>query len=171
VSNVEPGELEAWGRVVVAHAAELIFAEIPAVQLPEVSPPSKARTAGSGYVSRSVHFRHPGYPVQRSVWLFVVSAEHRYNIGSQRPRAVAGLMQDPDTELSPLRSVAGLLRSGAFTWRRHNDDRYQGYRLVVDVDPDVDAPEARAEELAAAVLHGLRRASLIPLPSTASSDP
>lgn len=154
--------LEAWGRDAVERAAELIVAEIPVVQVPEVGPPSKARTAGSGYVSRYVHFRHPGYPVQRAVWLFVVSAEHRYNIGSPRPRAGAGLMQDPDTELSELRSVAGLLRSGAFTWRRHNDDRYQGYRLVVDVDPDVDAPEARAEELAAAVLHGLRRASLIP---------
>jgi hypothetical protein len=161
VSNVEAAELEAWGRGVVERAAELILVEIPPVQLPEVGPPSKART-GSGYVSRHVHFRHPGYPVQRAVWLFVVSAEHRYNIGSPMPRAGAGLMQDPDTELSELRSVAGLLRSGAFTWRRHNDDRYQGYRLVVDVDPDVDAPEARAEELAAAVLHGLRRASLIP---------
>jgi hypothetical protein len=162
VSNVEAVGLEVWGRDVVERAAELIVAEIPAVQLPEVGPPSKARTAGSGYVSRYVHFRHPDYPVQRAVWLFVVSAEHRYNIGSPRPRAGAGLMQDPDTELSELRSVAGLLRSGAFTWRRHNDDRYQGYRLVVDVDPDVDAREARAEELAAAVLHGLRRASLIP---------
>ena len=153
--------LEAWGRDVVERAAKLIFAEVPAVQLPEIGPPSKARK-GSGYVSRHVHFRHPGYPVQRAVWLFVVSAEHRYNIGSLRPRAGAGLMQDADTELSELRSVAGLLRSGAFTWRRHNDDRFQGYRLVVDVDPEADAPEARAEELAAAVLHGLRRASLIP---------
>jgi hypothetical protein len=158
---VENVALEAWGRDVVERAAKLIFAEVPAVQLPEIRPPSRARS-GSGYVSRHVHFRHPGYPVQRAVWLFVVSAEHRYNIGSLRPRAGAGLMQDADTELSELRSVAGLLRSGAFTWRRHNDDRYQGYRLVVDADPEVDSPEARAEELAAAVLHGLRRASLIP---------
>ena len=158
---MEPAAVDAWGRVVVEHAAELIFAEIPAAQQPEIGPASRARKGG-GYVARHVHFRHPGFPVQRSVWLFVVSAEHRYNIGSLRPRAGAGLMQDPDTELSELRSVAGLLRSGAFTWRRHNDDRYQGYRLVVDVDPAVDAPEARADELAAAVLHGLRRASLIP---------
>jgi hypothetical protein len=161
VPGVEVAALEAWGRLVVEGAAGLVFAEIPPGQLPEVGPPSKAR-AGSGYVSRYVHFRHPDYPVQRAVWLFVVSAEHRYNVGSPRPRAGAGLMQDPGTELSELRSVAGLLRSGAFTWRRHNDDRYQGYRLMVDVDPAVDAPDARAEELAAAVLHGLRRASLIP---------
>ncbi len=158
---MEPAAIDAWGRVVVERAADLILAEIPAGQQPEIGPPTRARKGG-GYVARHVQFRHPSYPVQRAVWLFVVSAEHRYNIGSLRPRAGAGLMQDPDTELSELRSVAGLLRSGAFTWRRHNDDRYQGYRLVVDVDPAVDAPEARGEELAVAVLHGLRRASLIP---------
>ena len=33
---------------------------------------------------------------------------------------------------------------------------------VVDVYLAADAPEARGEELAAAVLHGLQRASLIP---------
>jgi hypothetical protein len=162
VSSVEVGALEEWGRLVVARAAELVVAEIPPGQQPELGAPSKTRSRAPGYVSRHVHFRHPGYPVQRTVWLFVVSAEHRYNVGSGRPRAGAGLMQDPDTELSEMRTVAGLLRSGAFTWRRHNDDRYQGYRLMLDVDPAVDAPDARAEELAAAVLHGLRRAGLIP---------
>jgi hypothetical protein len=158
---MEPKAFEAWGRAVVERAAELIVAEIPPGQQPEIAATRRRILGGTAYMSNHVHFRRPDYPAQRSVWLFVVPAGHQYNIGGPQPRAGAGLLQDPDTELDESRFAAGLIRSGAFTWRRHNNSDYAGYRLVVEVDPDADATEAVAAELAAAVVHGLRRASLI----------
>jgi hypothetical protein len=161
VTSVEPKALEVWGRAVVERAAEEILAAIPREQHPETGPTGRAISARPGYVSRYVHFRRPDYPAQRAIWLFVVPPNHPYNIGGPEPRAGAGLMQDPDTELDESRFAAGLVRSGAFTWRRHNNPEYAGYRLVIDVAPDTDSPETVASELAAAVLHGLRRAGLI----------
>jgi hypothetical protein len=158
---VEPKALEVWGRAVVERAAEVILAAIPPEQNPETGSTGRAISAGPGYVSRYVHFRRPDYPAQRAVWLFVVRSDHPYNFSGPVPRAGAGLMQDPDTELDESRFAAGLTRSGAFTWRRHNDTRYAGYRLLIDVEPDIDAPGKIGSELAAAVLHGLRRAGLI----------
>ena len=158
---MEPKALEVWGRAVVERAAEVILAAIPPEQNPETGSTGRAISAGPGYVSRYVHFRRPDYPAQRAVWLFVVPSDHPYNFSGPVPRAGAGLMQDPDTELDESRFAAGLTRSGAFTWRRHNDTRYAGYRLLIDVEPDIDAPGKIGSELAAAVLHGLRRAGLI----------
>ncbi len=154
--------LEVWGREMIVLAAETIIAAIPDEQHPELGPPGRVTAAHRGYSSRFVEFRRPDYPAQRAVWLFVVPAEHPLNIGAPQPRAGAGLMQDPKNELDESRFAAGLLRSGAFTWRRHNDPDRAGYRLVVEVDPETDSTEAVAAELATAVLHGLRRAALIP---------
>jgi hypothetical protein len=66
---VEPAEFEAWGRAVVERAAALILSEISAAQRPETGKTARAVSAGRGYISRYVHFRHPGYPAQRAVWL------------------------------------------------------------------------------------------------------
>jgi hypothetical protein len=158
---MQPRELEAWGGRVVDHAAALVEAAIPAAQQPAVGSRGRVVSRGSGYVSRYVHFRRPDYPAQLAVWLFVVPPEHPYNIGGPRPRAGAGLMQDPDTELDPSPFAAGLRSSGPFRWRQHNDADYEGYRLVLDVEPDSEQPEAVAATLAEAALHGLRRAALV----------
>ena len=71
------------------------------------------------------------------------------------------MLQDPNTEVSPSRFAAGMTRSGAFTWKTHLDARYEGYRLSLKVDPETDAPETVASDLASQVLHGLRRSGLI----------
>jgi hypothetical protein len=95
------------------------------------------------------------------MWLFVVPADHGYNIGGPRPRAGAGLMQDPDTELDESPFAAGLSSNGPFRWRQHNNADYAGYRLVLEITPDAEPAEAVASKLAEAALHGLRRAALI----------
>jgi hypothetical protein len=159
--RVEPAAYEAWGRAVVEDAAARIVAEIPTEQRPETGKTSRAVSAGRGYISRYVHFRHPAYPAQRAVWLFAVPAGHAYDFAPPHDRVGAGLMQDANAELDPSRFAAGLTRSGAFAWKTHIDARYEGYRLAISVDPDSDAPESVAAELASQVLHGLRRAGLI----------
>lgn len=150
------------GRRRVGGAADLIVAGIPAAQRPETKTTGRAITAGPGYVSRYVHLVRRAYPAPLAVWLSVVPAEHPYNFPGPRPRAGAGLMQDTNTELDENRRVAGLLRCGRFSWRRHNAEQYPGWRLSLDVEPDVGGPEVVAGELAAAVLSGLRQARLIP---------
>jgi hypothetical protein len=158
---VELDALEAWGRSVVERAAELILAEIPEAQIPRTGATGRAITAGRGYVSRYVHFRRPDMADERAVWLFVVPAGHDYNVDHTQARAGAGLMQNVDTELDPTPLAAGVPKPNAFSWRRHLDQRYAGYRLFRGVDPDVESPDAVADELASRVLSGLRRARLI----------
>jgi hypothetical protein len=158
---VEPADYEAWGRVVVEHAAALIVAEIAVTQSPESSKTARAVLGGRGYISRYVHFRHPDMPAQRAVWLFAVPAGHAYDFAPAHDRVGAGLLQDADTELSASRFAAGMTRSGAFAWKTHLDARYEGYRLALKVEPDTDVPQTVAGELASQVLHGLRRAGLI----------
>ena len=158
---MEPAQFEAWGRAVVERAAALIVADIPDAQRPETGKTARAVSAGRGYISRYVHFRHPGQPAQRAVWLFAVPEGHAYDFAPPHARVGAGLMQDAKTELSSSRFAAGMTRSGAFTWKTHIDARYEGYRLAVKVDPDGDEPDRVASELASQVLHGLRRAGLI----------
>jgi hypothetical protein len=140
---VDPLDLEVWGRPVVDRAAKAIMAAIPAAQQPTIGSPGRAISAGRGYVARYVHFRRPDYPAQHAVWLFVVPPGHPYNIGGPQTRAGAGLMHDPDTELD-------------------ESPKYAGYRLVLEIDPDSESADGVAARLADVVLHGLRRASLIP---------
>ena len=161
VEAMEPKEFEAWGRAVADHAAALIVAEIPPAQLPEPGKTVRAVLGRQGYISRYVHFRRPDQPVQRAVWLFAVPAGHAYDFSPPHDRVGAGLLQDSSTELSSSRFAAGMTRSGAFTWKTHLDGRYEGYRLGLKVEPETDAPEGVATELASQVLHGLRRAGLI----------
>ena len=161
---MEPAEYEAWGRAVVERAAELIVADIPAAQLPEATKTKRAIRAGRASVSCHVTFRHPDQPAERAVWLFAVPAGHGHDLKPPHDRVGAGLKQDPDNELSSSRFAAGLNRAPAFAWKTHIDARYEGYRLSIKVDADSDAPERRAEELAAEVLRNLRLAGLIGAP-------
>ena len=158
---VDPAGFETWGRVVVERAAELILAGIPAAQLPEATKTKRAMRAGRASVSRYVTFRHPDQPAARAVWLFAAPAGHGHDLKPPHDRVGAGLMQDPDTELSTSRFAAGLNRAPAFAWKTHIDARHEGYRLAIKVDPESDEPERRAEELTAEVLRNLRLAGLI----------
>jgi hypothetical protein len=159
---VEPADFEAWGRAVVDGAATLILAGIPPAQLPDGGKTARRISGGRGYISRYLHFRHPDQPAQRAVWLFAVPAGVAYDFAPAHDRVGAGLLQDADNELSASRFAAGMTRSGAFTWKTHLDPRHEGYRLALKVDPETDAPEVVATELASQTLHGLRRAGLLP---------
>jgi hypothetical protein len=158
---VEPADFEAWGKVVVEHAAELILAAIPAAQQPEPGKTARRSLAGTGFISRHMLFLQPDLLAPRALWLFAVPAGHSYDFRPPHDRVGAGLMHDAKNELSSSRFAAGMTRSGAFTWKTHLDARYEGYRLAVKVDPEADAPETVAGDLAAQVLHGLRRAGLL----------
>jgi hypothetical protein len=158
---MEPAAFEAWARVVVERAAELVHAEVPEGQDPHESKTRRAVRAGEGYISRYLHFRHPGMPADRAVWFYAVPAGHAYDFKPPHARVGAGLMQDADNELTSKRFAAGLASSFEWSWKSHIDLRYEGWRLAIKVDPDADAPEDRAAELAAQVLKGLRSAGLL----------
>jgi hypothetical protein len=155
---VELKEFEAWGKTAVERAVAVVGAELPAATVAEKG---RVRMARQGYVGRWVHFRHPGMPEDRVVWLYAVPAGHPYDFKPVHARLGAGLLQDVENELDRSRFAAGLNNAFAWSWKTHVDDRWEGWRLAVKVEPDEDDAAARGEELAAEVLRGLRQARLL----------
>ena len=158
---MEPKEFEQWSRVAVERASELVHDALPASQQPSLAKTKRSVRGGIGFISRFVHFRHPGLPADRAVWVYAVPAGHAYDFKPPHARVGAGLMQDAANELDQSRWGSGLDKSYDWSWKSHIDLRYEGWRLAIKVDPDADSPEARADELAAQVLKGLRSAGLI----------
>jgi hypothetical protein len=154
-------EFEAWGKVVVERAAELVLAALPADQKPEPGKTARRSLGGVGYVSRHVSFLAPGGLERRTLWLFAVPAGHAYDFRPPHDRVGAGLMHDPATELSSSRFAAGMQRSGSFTWKVHLDARHEGYRLAIKADPAADDPETVADELSGQILGSLERIGLL----------
>jgi hypothetical protein len=161
---MEAAEFEAWSRVVVETASELVYEAIPESQQRVLSKPKRTVRGYVGFISRFLHFRHPGQPSDRAVWFYVVPAGHAYDFKPPHARVGAGLVQDATEELDKSRWGAGLTKSYEWSWKNHIDPRYEGWRLALKVDPDTDDPEERAAELAEQVLKGLRSAGLIPTP-------
>ncbi len=155
---MDDGEFEAWGRAAVDRAAELLAEAIPDAQLSRTTRRSRG---GRGYLSRYVTFKHPTMPADRAVWLYAAPTGHAYDFRPPHARVGAGLLQDPDNELDANRFAAGMTKGFPFSWKIHLETKYEGYRLSVRVDPDVDPPEERGAELAAEVLRGLRNAGLL----------
>ncbi len=158
---MEPKEFEAWSRVAVERATELVFEALPESQQPALTKTKRTIRGGVGFISRFVLFRHPGLPEDRAVWVYAVPAGHAYDFKPPHARLGAGLMQDATNELDQSRWGSGLDKSFDWSWKSHIDLRYEGWRLAIKIDPDVDAPDARAEELAEQVLKGLRSAGLL----------
>ncbi len=155
---MDDAEFEIWGRAAVDRAAELLAAEIPGAQLTKTARRSRN---GRGYIQRYVTFKHPTLPADRAVWLYAAPAGHAYDFRPPHARLGAGLLQDKDEELDSNRFASGMTKAFPWAWKIHLDTKYEGYRLSVKVDPDADAPEDRAAELAAEVLRGLRNAELL----------
>jgi hypothetical protein len=158
---VEPAEFEAWGKVVVTGAAELILARIPAAQQPEPGKTARRSLAGTGFISRHLLFLQPDLLAPRALWLYAVPAGHSYDFRPPHDRVGAGLMHDAANELSSSRFAAGMQRSGAFTWKVHLDARHEGYRLAVKVTPETEDPEKVGADLAEQVLQSFQRIGLI----------
>ena len=161
---MEAADFEAWGKVVVDRAAELILAAIPAAQQPEPGKTARRSLAGTGFISRHLLFLQPDLLAPRALWLYVVPAGHSYDFRPPHDRVGAGLMHDAKNELSSSRFAAGMQRSGAFTWKVHLDARHEGYRMALKVDPSKDDPETVGIDLAEQVLQSLQRIGLIDPP-------
>jgi hypothetical protein len=157
-------EFDAWGKLVVDGAAELVLAAIPEAQKPEPGKTARRSLGGVGYVSRHILFVQPDGLAPRALWLYAVPAGHAYDFRPPHDRVGAGLMHDTSTELSSSRFAAGMQRSGSFTWKVHLDARHEGYRLALKVDPAGDAPAAVARELSGQVLSSLERIGLLRAP-------
>jgi hypothetical protein len=155
---VDDAEFEQWGKVAVERAADLVAAEVPEAELTKLARRSRN---GRGYIERYVKFRHPTLPADRAIWLYAAPAGHAYDFRPPHARLGAGLLQDKDEELDPNRFAAGMTKGFPFSWKIHLETKYEGYRLSVKVDPDAEAPEDKAAELAAEVLRGLRNAGLV----------
>jgi hypothetical protein len=158
---VEAADFEAWGKVVVERAAQLILAAIPAEQQPQPGKTARRSLGGTGFISRHVLFLQPDLLAPRALWLFAVPAGHAYDFRPAHDRVGAGLMHDASSELSSSRFAAGMTRSGGFAWKMHLETRHEGYRLALKVDPETQDPEAAGTELAEQILAGFRRIGLI----------
>jgi hypothetical protein len=154
-------EFEAWGKVAVERVAELVLAAIPAGQDPQPGKTARRSLGGVGYISHHLLFLQPDRLAPRALWLYAVPAGHAYDFRPPHTRLGAGLLHDATTELSSSRFAAGMTRSAPFAWKMHLDTRHEGYRLAIKVDPETQAPEAAAAELAAQVLHSFARIGLL----------
>lgn len=154
-------ELEAWGKIAIDHAAQLILAAIPAEQDPQPGKTARRSLAGVGFISRHILFLQPDRLAPRALWLYAVPAGHAYDFRPPHARLGAGLMHDAKNELSSSRFAAGMTRSGAFTWKVHTDARHEGYRMALKVDPDTEDPEAAGATLAEQVLSSFARIGLL----------
>jgi hypothetical protein len=157
-------ELEPWGKLAIDRAAELVLAAIPAGQNPEPGKTARRSLAGVGFISRHILFLQPDRLAPRALWLYAIPAGHSYDFRPPHARLGAGLMHDAQNELSSSRFAAGMTRSGAFTWKVHQDARHEGYRLALKIDPDTDDPEASGTELAEQVLSSFARIGLLGYP-------
>ena len=155
---MDDAEFEVWGKIAVERAAELVADALPDATLSKTTRRSRM---SRGYIQRYITFRHPTMPSDRAIWLFAVPEGHAYDFRPAHARIGAGLMQDLENELDPNRFAAGMTKGFPFSWKIHLETKYEGYRLSVRVDPDVDPPEGRGAELAAEVLRGLRNAGLL----------
>ena len=142
--SVAPVDLEAWGKLAVDRAAELVLAAIPAEQDPEPGKTARRSLTGVGFISRHMMFLQPDRLAPRALWLYAVPAGHAYDFRPPHARLGAGLMHDAKNELSSSRFAAGMTRSGAFTWKVHLDARHEGYRLAFKVDPEPTTPKRPA---------------------------
>jgi len=154
-------EFEAWGKVVVERAAELVLAALPGAQKPQPGKTARRSLGGVGYISRHVLFVQPDGLAPRALWLFAVPAGHAYDFRPPHDRVGAGLMHDASNELSSSRFAAGMQRSGNFTWKVHLDARHEGYRLGIKVDPATEDPEAVGQDLSGQILSSLERIGLL----------
>jgi hypothetical protein len=144
-----------WGRTVVNAAAALLEDEIPCARC---GTPSSLH----GYEALYVHFHDSHVPQPLAVWLYAASEGTAYNVGSRKDVIAVGLKHDANVELDP---GAWKFRDlSLFTWQKHVDERWEGFRWLSSVRDLPNEPQAASQEVARRVLAALRRARAIPGP-------
>lgn len=142
----------AWGRLVVNATATLLEGEVPGAR-------RKAESRLKGYEALYVHFRDAKLQQDLAVWLFAACDGAANNVRGYRDAIGVGLKHDADRELN---AGAWTFRPlGPFTWKKHIDGRYEGYRWLRDARLLPEDPEVAATEVAAKVMKALRRAEAV----------
>src|ERR1700754_577698 len=100
-------EFEAWGKLAIERAAELILAALPAEQDPEPGKTARRSFGGTGYISRHILFLQPDRRAARALALLAAPPGPRSHSRPPHDRRVAVLMHDAKTELSSSRFAAG----------------------------------------------------------------
>lgn len=108
----------AWGRKVVNASALRIEEKVAGAR-------RGSESSLDGYEAIYVHFRDPKLPQDLAVWIYAARAGSANSVPGYRDAVGIGLKRDSDEELKPgewtFRSLTPL------SWRRHVDDRYEGY--------------------------------------------
>jgi hypothetical protein len=142
----------AWGRLVVNATATRLESEIPGAA-------RKAESHLKGYEALYVHFRDAKMPQDLAVWLFAAREGTANNVRGFRDAIGVGIKHDADVELD--QGAWSFRPLSPFTWKRHIDGRYEGYRWLRNADALPPDPDAAAAEVVEQVLRTLRRAEAV----------
>lgn len=112
------------------------------------------------YEAVYVHFQDAHVPQPLAVWLYATREGAAYNVRGGQDVIAVGLKHDSDDELD--RRAWKFRRLSLFTWRKHVDERWEGFRWFRSVQELPDDPQEASQELADRVLAALRRAGAVP---------
>ena len=147
-----PTPFQDRGRAIVDAAAEQLAAAIPGARR---GTPRRLSRADAEYVQ----FGDAKLPQQLAVWLF--AAEHGSPSSTPgAPDAIGvALRHDGGQELG--RGAWRFRRILPFVWRRHIDDRVEGYRWYCPVSDLPSDPAAAGANVADRILRTLRAADAV----------
>ena len=147
-----PTPFQARGREIVDAAAAQLEAAIPGARRG-----APRRLAGTDAVY--VQFRDAELPQQLAVWLFAAEGGSASSVPGARDAIGVGLRHDGGQELG--RGAWRFRRLMPFSWRRHVDDRVEGYRWFCPVADLPADPAAAGAVVGDRVLRTLRAARAV----------
>jgi hypothetical protein len=141
-----------WGKTVVAETGRLLEAEIPGARCAN-------RRSVSDYTALYVHFQDAHLPQAMAVWVYATLEGATFNVRGGEDVIAVGIKHDTTEELD--RPVWKFRRLSLFTWRKHVDERYEGFRWLCRPSELPDDPQAAGQDVAQRVLVALRRAGAV----------
>ena len=142
-----------WGRTVVDATAALLEAEIPGARRGKPS-------SLLDYEAVYVHFQDAHVPQPLAVWVYAAREGAAYNVRGSKDMIAVGFKHDTDDELD--RKAWKFRRLSLFTWKKHVDERWEGFRWLCSIRDLSEDPHEASKEVAGRVLAALRRAGAIP---------
>jgi hypothetical protein len=136
--------------------------DVAAVRL-EAAIPGAHRGTGrklAGQEAVYVQFGDAELPQQLAVWLFAAAAGASNSVPGAPDAIGAALKHNGGEELG--RGAWQFRRILPFSWRRHVDDRYEGYRWLAPVADLAEDPGAAGAQIGDRLLRTLRAARAVP---------